>query len=97
VIKVDVEGAEFGVLEGALKTLRRSPKPVWLVEVTLTLHHPGVNPNFAALFEMFWANGYEARTGDREQRLVLEADMQRWVKTGACDFGSYNWLFLPQG
>lgn len=70
VIKVDVEGSEFGVLKGAPKTLRMIPKPVWLVEITLTLNHPDINRHFLETFAIFWANGYEARTADREQRVV---------------------------
>ena len=32
VIKIDVEGAEYAVLEGAHDTLAMSPRPLWLVE-----------------------------------------------------------------
>lgn len=95
VIKVDVEGAEFGVLQGAPNTLQRTPKPVWLVEVTLTLNHPGTNKDFLNTFDAFWKRGYEVRTGDREQRLVTRADVERWAKAGTCDFGTHNWLFIP--
>lgn len=96
VIKVDVEGAEYGVLLGALRTLDRSPKPVWLVEITLTLHHPEANRHFLKTFEMFWQHGYEARTGDSVRRLVERGDVERWVSSGVSDFGSHNWLFVPK-
>ncbi|MCG2775339.1 MAG: hypothetical protein L6406_06610 [Desulfobacterales bacterium] len=33
----------------------------------LTEHHPqGLNPNFLKVFEIFWKNGYEARTDDKD-------------------------------
>lgn len=95
VIKVDVEGAEFGVLQGALNTLKRLPKPVWLMEITLTLHHPEVNRHFLQTFDAFWKNGYEARTGDGAHQLVKRPDVERWVQHGVCDFGTHNWLFVP--
>ena len=95
VIKVDVEGAEYGVLQGALKTLTRLPKPVWLMEITLTLHHPEVNRRFLETFDFFWQNGYEARTGDGVQQLVTKSDVERWAQDGVCGFGTHNWLFVP--
>lgn len=94
VIKVDVEGAEYGVLGGAQNTIRRSPKPAWLVEITLDINRPDVNPRFTETFEMFWSNGYEARTGDRQQRLITKADVDQWVRDGHCE--QYNWLFVPE-
>src|SRR4051794_38076068 len=46
VVKIDVEGAEYGVLEGAPALLSRRPRPVWLIEVVRDLHRPGGNPDF---------------------------------------------------
>jgi hypothetical protein len=31
--KIDVEGLEFEVLKGLSQVLKRSPKPIWMVEV----------------------------------------------------------------
>ena len=93
-IKVDVEGAEFGVLEGSTATLTRIPKPVWLMEITLCLNRPECNPNFFKTFEMFWRNGYDAYTADTNKRPVSESDVRRWMEMGSCDYGSYNWLFV---
>ena len=96
VIKVDVEGTECAVLEGALKTLRMSPRPIWLVEICLSEHHPsGLNPNYARAFELFWQNGYEARTTDPDSGTISPADVERWVSTRTCDFG-HNYVFEPK-
>lgn len=93
-IKIDVEGFEYEVLSGAEHTLGLSPRPKWLVEICLRENFPGgLNAKFHDTFEMFWRRGYEARTANREARLIHLNDVSRWVKQGYVDFGSYNYLF----
>ena len=94
VIKVDVEGVEYSVLRGAQSTLRRSPSPVWLMEVCFTENHPtGINPDFLDIFRVFWEEGYVARTVGREQITVTAEDVERWMRNKHRDFGSINYLF----
>ena len=60
-IKIDVEGFEAEVLAGAGDTLRREPKPVWMLEIFR--RHPmtgAVNEKFAGIFATFWRAGYES-------------------------------------
>lgn len=97
-IKIDVEGAELDVLQGAQETLSRKPSPVWLMEVCFTEHHPdGMNPHFAQVFETFRRAGYQAHTVGKDRRQVTEADVARWVATRQRDFGSYNYEFSVPG
>lgn len=94
VVKIDVEGTELDVLRGGLDTLRRSPPPVWLVEVCLTENFPdGINPGFTQVFELFWNHGYRARTVEPHTRIVTRADVERWVTNRHRDFGYVNYAF----
>ena len=93
-IKADIEGAELGMLRGAARTLERSPAPAWLVEICLTENFPGgVNPDYAATFEQFFARGYAARTANAAARGVTREDVARWAAQDRADSGSYNYLF----
>jgi FkbM family methyltransferase len=94
-IKIDVEGFEYDVLEGATHTLGLSPRPAWLVEVDLGGNFPGGrNDNFHRTFELFWQRGYEARTANREELLIRPSDVERWLRQGRVDFGSHNYIFI---
>ncbi len=97
-VKVDVEGAEFGLLQGAVATLDRAPAPRWLVEICLTENFPnGANPDYAATFELFFSRGYAAVTANAARRAVTREDVARWAAAGRCDSGTYNYLFTRDG
>jgi FkbM family methyltransferase len=92
-IKVDVEGAEVGVLQGAEETLAASPAPIWMIEINLDEHHPaGQNPDFQEAFEIFWAHGYDATSVDTN-RSVTPIEVADWVRTGRRSFGGHNYVF----
>lgn len=93
-IKVDIEGAEYGMLQGARQTLRADPAPVWMVEVFLEHHYPGHrNPNYLRTFECFWNAGYNAFTVRTPLTAVSPVEIKRWVDRGYADPGAYNFLF----
>ncbi|MCD6401836.1 MAG: FkbM family methyltransferase [Anaerolineales bacterium] len=91
-VKIDVEGAELRVLKGAKRVLQRTPKPAWLVEITLTENRSSCNPQFTEIFEQFWTNGYEVFTADAARRKITKTDVKKWVASGKVDFGTYNYL-----
>lgn len=94
-IKIDVEGAEFGVLQGALQSIARSNRPIWLLEVCLHEFHPDdANPNYMQTFQLFWDNGYQAYTATKEPKLVTPDDVRRWVREKHCDSGIFNYVFV---
>jgi FkbM family methyltransferase len=93
-IKVDVEGGEYDLLQGASETLKLLPAPVWMMEITLRGYHPsGLNPNYTSTFEVFWRHGYQAWTINHERKTVSPADVKRWMKFGKSEFGTGNYLF----
>lgn len=94
VIKVDVEGAEYRVLKGATTVLKSRPAPVWMVEICLDDFHPsGLNPDYLATFELFWAHGYRAWTADGRNAPVLRGEVLRWAARGRSDSGTINYMF----
>lgn len=93
-IKMDVEGAEYHVLKGALATLNLSPKPVWLLEVCLEEFHPeGSNPDFQQIFELFWEHGYQAFTAVENPKLVTSIEVADWIINGHADSKTFNYVF----
>jgi FkbM family methyltransferase len=96
-IKIDVEGAEYGVLKGAIKTLNRYPRPTWYIEVCLGEYYPGkLNPYFADTFTLFWDHGYEVRVANKEKELVTDADIRNWIADKKTKTGEFNYLFIPK-
>jgi FkbM family methyltransferase len=96
-IKLDAEGSEFNVLEGATKTLNRCPRPIWLVEIGFTEHHPNaLNTNFSRTFETFWSLGYEAQIAKTKRKQVSPSDVKRWVGEKRCEYKSNNYVFVPK-
>jgi FkbM family methyltransferase len=94
-IKLDVEGFELDVLGGAEKTLQRTPRPTWLVEVLLDgeVIPDGVNARFGQVFEIFWKHGYQCMALNGGKDLVRPADVSRWVADGSVSSDTHNFLF----
>lgn len=96
-IKLDVEGQEFHVLQGAVKLMERNSDSMWIIEHGLTENFAGKsNPHFIELFEMFWNRGYSCFTADDQKRPIHSDDVVRWMDSGKRDFGYLNYLFCKQ-
>lgn len=93
-IKIDIEGVEHACLQGAVRTLERTPAPAWLVEISLTENFPdGANPNYVATFDAFFSRGYRAVTANAARRPVTREQVTRWAAQNRAESGSHNYLF----
>jgi len=98
-IIVDVEGAELAMLGGATSYLEREPKPVWMIEISISTHQPKgtrINPNLLSTFQLFWDRGYEAWTADGQCQPVTPAEIQSIVECGENSLHTHNFLFLEK-
>jgi FkbM family methyltransferase len=96
-VMIDVEGAEYLVLKGAEGLLSASPKPLWLIEITITEHLPSgqpVNPNLVHTFELMYDHGYHALALTTDLRPVSLVDMKRIAGSGVDTIGAHNFLFV---
>jgi FkbM family methyltransferase len=92
-VKIDVEGAELALLDGAMETLARRAPTVWLVEVNFKEHHPsGEHPAFAEVFDRFWTHGYKAHELQTGQ-CVDRQEIVDWLQAGQQAFGGHNFVF----
>ncbi len=95
-VKIDVEGAEYNVLKGAVNTLNRAIKPMWFLEICLDEFHPGAcNTNFEDTFKLFFDSGYQAYIADEAKTPVSLDDIRNWVRNGSTGHSEFNYFFLP--
>ena len=96
-VKVDVEGAEYQVLQGALNTIKRAKRPYWVIEICFDEYYPdGENPDFERIFELFWNHGYSAFALADSITEVTRNDVTLWLESRRCDSGTYNYLFTDR-
>jgi FkbM family methyltransferase len=99
-VLVDIEGAEKLMLEGARTFLANEPRPIWMVEISVSDHQPKgvrINPHLLQTFKIFWDNGYEAWTADSTLRPVLPPEVEAIVNGGPDTLPTHNFLFVAAG
>ena len=95
VIIIDIEGAEYAMLQGAKQTLISEPRPIWMIEIASTDHQPSgivMNPYFAKTFELFFSQGYHAFTAEEDAMEITQKIVQQ-VMTGAQNLSTHNFIF----
>jgi FkbM family methyltransferase len=99
-VLIDVEGAEFDVLRGAAALLQASPRPIWMVEISVDEHFPGgvkINPNLRATFELFEQAGYDAWSVG-PSLVAVQYDVVRAIeRTGVNTLAGHNFVFAVPG
>ena len=99
-ILVDIEGAEYRMLQGAKRFLRMAPKPIWMVEIQVKEHQPAgtpLNPYLLQTFKIFWDEGYESWTADENLRKIEEQEIIDIYESKTDTLSSQNFLFLDKG
>ena len=94
-ILVDIEGAEFMMLQGAKQALVNNPRPIWLLVISSSEHQPAgtvMNPHFAETFEVFFRQGYRAFTADEAAIEITPLAVQQ-VLAGKQKLGTHNFVF----
>lgn len=94
-ILVDIEGAEFMMLQGATQTLANEPPPIWMVEISTSELQPAgvtMNPDFANSFEMFFKRGYQAFTADESMQQITRQTVAE-VVDGKRKLEMHNFVF----
>lgn len=97
-IKMDIEGAEFDVIQGSHQLLARTNRPNWIIECFLLNKDTGntVNRHFAPLFRIMFSYGYKCSRVGVGGDVTIET-VNKWVSNPAdCDLGSSNYLFVSQ-
>jgi hypothetical protein len=95
-VLVDVEGAEKSMLEGATNMLANVPKPIWLIEISVTEHQPQgtfINPHLTDTFKCMFDAGYQAFTADKQMSLVTMAHVKEAQEGDTSLFQTHNFLF----
>ncbi len=95
-ILVDVEGAEYLMLQGAANVINMRPRPIWVVEIALHENQPksvGINPKFKDTFDLFFQAGYHVKTADENMRPITSVDIELAL-IGKKDLGVHNFIFL---
>jgi FkbM family methyltransferase len=99
-IIIDIEGAEQLMLEGASFIIDMEPKPLWMIEITISDHQPKgitINPNLLSTFCLFWDRGYDAWTADKECRCINYDEIEEIIKSGIDTCNTHNFLFIEKG
>ena len=94
-ILVDIEGAEFMMLEGAKKTLMNEPRPIWLMEISSSEHQPAsiaMNPHLVETFGVFFDHGYQVFTANAAADEITPAIVQE-VAMGQRKLDTHNFVF----
>lgn len=98
VIKMDVEGAEYTALQGAVGILQATPRPVWLVEIMPSVYRgQRGNSHFLDTFDLFWDRGYQVLAVDRPEKELSRSELETYASTGLrTGWATDNYLFVAR-
>lgn len=96
-IIADIEGAEKAMLEGAVQMLANNPKPIWLIEISVTEHQPqgvAINPHLYDTFKYMFDAGYQQAYAVGSDLLRVTMSQVEAAQSGDTSaFRVHNFLF----
>ena len=93
-IKIDIEGGEWGMLQGAAEVLKQRPRI--LMELSFSANQPhGRHPHFLDVLELFWAMNYRITEACGSCDLITPARVKRWLADGKTDLSRENIWLVP--
>jgi FkbM family methyltransferase len=98
-IMIDVEGAEYGVLKGAINLIKREKRPIWFIEISIAEHQPvgrKINSDLLDTFELFWNSGYRSVVADSSLREINYSDIKKIVDNQEDTLRTHNFIFFDE-
>lgn len=98
-IIIDIEGAEFSMLQGAKKMLSANVKPIWFIEISVTEHQPDcveINPHLFDTFNLFYSAGYSAYTATSLSRKINIDEIRAIEASGKDSLKTHNFIFVHE-
>lgn len=98
-ILIDVEGAEYVVLKGAMNLINREQKPIWFIEISIAEHQPigrKINPDLLDTFSLFWDAGYKSVMAESRLREVNYGDIKKIVDRQDDTLRTHNFIFFDE-
>jgi FkbM family methyltransferase len=96
-IKMDVEGAEAFVLDGAPEIINRSPKPIWIIETFPDVYgiKDARNSGFQKVFRTMFGAGYKSfAVADQITPVTMDTVTQWTMNDGSRSGPPSNFIFM---
>lgn len=99
-VLIDIEGVELYALQGALRLIGQSNRPIWMIEICIHEHQPEgvpINPNLLPTFSIFLDHGYDAYTASVPPKLVTREELVTIANSGVDTIRNHNFIFVESG
>jgi FkbM family methyltransferase len=93
-LKIDVEGGEWNLLQGASEVLKQRPRV--LMELSFSMNQPGGrHPHFREVLDRFWGMNYQIGPAARPSDLITPSRVDQWFAEGKTDLPGENIWLVP--
>jgi FkbM family methyltransferase len=93
-LKIDVEGGEWNLLQGATNVLKQRPRV--LMELSLSTNQPnGRHPRFREILDLFWTMNYQIAPAGSPEEQITPSRVDGWLADGKTDLPGENIWLVP--